>query len=65
MTAFLVEQHPKAYTHLSTIQPRFPDIEIKTYPDDFISVVPRIVADIPRRASPSSSSTRRVGASRF
>jgi three-Cys-motif partner protein len=50
MTAFLVEQHPKGYAHLSTIQPRFPDIEIKTYPDDFISVVPRIVADIPRRA---------------
>ena len=24
-----------------------PDIEITTYPDDFISVVPRIVADIP------------------
>jgi three-Cys-motif partner protein len=50
MTAFLVEQHPKAYAQLSTIQPRFLDIEIKTYPDDFISVVPRIVADIPRNA---------------
>jgi three-Cys-motif partner protein len=50
MTAFLVEQHPKAYAQLSTIQTRFLDIEIKTYPDDFISVVPRIVADIPRNA---------------
>src|SRR5215831_14641561 len=50
MTAFLVEQHPKAYAQLSTIQPRFPDIEINTYQDDFISIVPRIVADIPRNA---------------
>jgi three-Cys-motif partner protein len=50
MTAFLVEQHPKAYAQLSMIPPRFPDIEITTYPDDFISVVPRIVADIPRGA---------------
>jgi three-Cys-motif partner protein len=50
MTAFLVEQHPRAYAQLSTIQPRFPDIQIKIYPDNFISVVPRIVADIPRNA---------------
>src|SRR4051794_14898479 len=47
MSAFLVEQHPKAYEQLSTIQPQFPDLEIKTYPDDFICIVPRIVADIP------------------
>jgi three-Cys-motif partner protein len=50
MAAFLVEQHPRAYAQLSTIQPRFPDIQIKIYPDNFISVVPRIVADIPRNA---------------
>jgi three-Cys-motif partner protein len=50
MTAFLVEQHPTAYAQLSTVQPRFPDIEIKTYLNDFVSVVPRIVADIPRNA---------------
>jgi three-Cys-motif partner protein len=50
MTAFLVEQHPRAYAQLSTIQPRFPDIQIKIYPDNFISVVARIVADIPRNA---------------
>ena len=50
MTAFLVEQHAKAYAQLATIQPLFPDIEIKTYHDDFISIVPRIVADIPPTA---------------
>jgi three-Cys-motif partner protein len=50
MTAFLVEQHPKAYAQLSTIQPRYPDIEVTTYPDDFIGIVPRIVADIPPSA---------------
>jgi three-Cys-motif partner protein len=47
MTALLVEQHPKAYAKLATIQTRFPDIAIKTYPADFISIVPDIVADIP------------------
>jgi three-Cys-motif partner protein len=50
MTALLVEQHPKAYAKLATIQTRFPDIAIKTYPADFISIVPDIVADIPRDA---------------
>jgi three-Cys-motif partner protein len=48
MTALLVEKHPKAYAQLSTIHARFPDIEIATYHEDFIDVVPRIVADIPR-----------------
>jgi three-Cys-motif partner protein len=50
MTALLVEQHPKAYAKLATIQTRFPDIAIKTYPADFIKIVPDIVADIPRDA---------------
>ena len=50
MTALLVEQHPKAYAKLATIQARFPDIAIKTYPADFISIVPEIVGDIPRDA---------------
>jgi three-Cys-motif partner protein len=50
MTAFLVEQHAKAYAQLATIQPMFPDIEIKAYNSDFISIVPKIVADIPRDA---------------
>ena len=76
MTAFLVEQHPKAYAQLSMIPPRFPDIEIMTYPDDFISVVPRIVADIPRErlrlllrrpeglAHPAAKAAAHVGAAK-
>lgn len=46
----LVEQQPKAYAKLAAIQPRFPDIEIKTYPADFLSIVAEIVSDIPRNA---------------
>src|SRR6478672_10773266 len=48
MTALLVEQHPKAFGKLTSLQPRFPDIEIKTYPADFINIVPKSVSDIPR-----------------
>ena len=43
MTALLVEQNAKAHARLATIQPKYPDIAIKTYPADFISVVPAIV----------------------
>jgi len=50
MTAVLVEHQEKAYAQLATIQPRFPDIEVKPYHADFISIVPNIVADIPRVA---------------
>jgi three-Cys-motif partner protein len=50
MSAFLVEKHAKAYERLTSIRPRFPDIEIKTYPDDFIGIVPQIVSDIPEDA---------------
>lgn len=50
MTALLVEQDAKAYARLATVQARFPDIQIKTYPADFVSVVPEIVNDIPRDA---------------
>ena len=50
MSAFLVEKHPKAYEKLASIPKRFPDIQIKTYPRDFIDIVPQIVADIPADA---------------
>lgn len=50
MTALLVEKHPKAYERLASIPPRFPDIEIKTYPADFIAAVPQLVNDIPPEA---------------
>jgi three-Cys-motif partner protein len=50
MTALLVEKHPRAYERLALIPERFPDIEIKTYPADFLDIVPQIVADIPATA---------------
>jgi three-Cys-motif partner protein len=50
MTAFLVEKDAKAFAQLATIQPRFPDIEIKPYHADFVSIVATIVADVPRAA---------------
>src|SRR5688572_27802025 len=50
MSAFLVEKHRSAYKKLASISPRFPDIELKTYPKDFIGIVPQIVSDIPADA---------------
>jgi three-Cys-motif partner protein len=50
MTALLVERDPSAYARLAAIRARYPDILIKTYNADFISIVPRIVADIPADA---------------
>jgi three-Cys-motif partner protein len=50
MTALLVEQNAKAHAKLATIAERYPDVSIKTYQDDFISVVPSILNDIPRDA---------------
>jgi three-Cys-motif partner protein len=50
MTALLVEKNSKAYGRLATIPTRFPDITIKTYPNDFVSLVPEIMKDIPNDA---------------
>jgi three-Cys-motif partner protein len=50
MTALLVERDATAYARLATIQARYPDIAIKTYPADFLSVVPDILKDISRDA---------------
>jgi three-Cys-motif partner protein len=50
MSAHLVEKHPKAYERLAAISERFPDIDIKTYPKDFLDIVPLLVADIPATA---------------
>jgi three-Cys-motif partner protein len=46
MSAFLVERHPAAYTKLSGIPAQYPDIPIKTYPADFMAVLPTILRDI-------------------
>lgn len=50
MTALLVEHNAAAHARLATIPPRYPDITIKTYPADFLSVVPSILKDIPSDA---------------
>ncbi len=50
MSAYLVEQDPAAYARLASIPGRYPDIEIKTYPSDFLKALPVILADIPPTA---------------
>jgi three-Cys-motif partner protein len=47
MTALLVEQNTAAHARLATIPPKYPDITIKTYPANFLSIVPSILKDIP------------------
>jgi three-Cys-motif partner protein len=50
MSAFLVERDGEAYKKLAQVPAKYPDIEIKTYQADFLSVVPKILADIPADA---------------
>jgi len=48
MSAYLVERNKTAYAQLATVPPKYPDIEIKTYQADFLSVLPQILADLPK-----------------
>jgi three-Cys-motif partner protein len=50
MSAFLVERDAEAYNKLAQVPKKYPDIEIKTYEADFLSVLPDILKDIPSRA---------------
>ena len=50
MTALLVERDAKAFVQLAKIPARYPDIAVKTYPKDFMSVVPALLKEIPRHA---------------
>lgn len=50
MSALLVERDPTAYKQLEKISGRYTDISIKTYNADFLSVLPKILKDIPRGA---------------
>ena len=50
MSAFLVERDPEAYKKLAQVPMLYPDISIKTYSADFLTVLPRILADIPAGA---------------
>lgn len=47
MSAYLVERDPTAYKQLEAIPQRYPDIEIKTYSADFLTILPTILRDIP------------------
>jgi three-Cys-motif partner protein len=50
MSAFLVEKDEEAYKKLAQVPAKYPDIEIKTYNDDFLAVASKILADIPADA---------------
>src|SRR4051812_23060536 len=50
MSAYMVEQDSVAYGRLAGIVARHPDIEVKTYHDDFLKALSVILADIPPRA---------------
>jgi three-Cys-motif partner protein len=50
MSAFLVERDPAAYQQLARIPDLYRDVTIKTYNDDFLSVFPTILRDIPEDA---------------
>jgi three-Cys-motif partner protein len=47
MSAFLVERDTDAYKKLVQVPARYQDISIKTYPADFLTVLPQILVDIP------------------
>jgi three-Cys-motif partner protein len=46
MSAYLVEQDPVAYSSLAKVAARYPDIEVKTFHDDFLNALPAILGDI-------------------
>jgi three-Cys-motif partner protein len=50
MSAFLVERDPGAYKYLAQVPAKYPDIEIKTYQEDFLTVLLGIMKDIPTDA---------------
>ncbi|NPU13248.1 three-Cys-motif partner protein TcmP [Bradyrhizobium sp. 83002] len=50
MSAYLVEKDKNAYERLNGIGHRFPDILVKTYPQDFLNALPTILTDIPTTA---------------
>lgn len=47
MSAYLVEKDEVAYGRLTEMGGRYPDIQIKTYNDDFLKALPAILSDIP------------------
>lgn len=50
MSAHLVEREPTAYQHLARVPSRYPDIDVRTYNEDFLIALPAITKGIPARA---------------
>ena len=50
MSAFLVERDAEAHKKLAQVLGKYPDITIKTYAADFLTVLPEILKDIPTDA---------------
>lgn len=50
MSAFLVERDPSAYAQLARVPERYRDIEIKTYNQNFLTVLPDSLNEIPTGA---------------
>jgi three-Cys-motif partner protein len=50
MFTFLVERDGEAYKKLAQVPARYPDIAIKTYEADFLTILPKILKDLPRDA---------------
>jgi len=49
-SAFLVERDEQAYKQLVQVPAKFPDLAVETYNAGFLSVLPRILTDIPADA---------------
>jgi three-Cys-motif partner protein len=50
MSAFLVERDAEAYRLLAQMSARYPDVDVKTYEADFLSVIGKILREIPKNA---------------
>ncbi len=50
MSAHLVERDQTAYAQLASIPSRYPDIAIKTYSADFLTVLPSVLNAVPSDA---------------
>jgi len=50
MSAFLVEKNRTAFEKLQELPPKFRDVEIKTFNDDFLRVLPKLLEAIPQDA---------------
>lgn len=50
MTALLVERDAEAYRRLQEVMPLYTDIEIKTFPSEFVPLIGELIRAIPPRA---------------